>query len=126
MSNIDQDAVDIEELQGYSVGIPLQTTEDHLGRVLGHEAPDSETSADLTWREERDQLFTEDDEELLEEREVENAEDDAIDADDDDAVHWNRQIPSEFEDGTRRRDLLTTENERRDREGHTIAPGDET
>ena len=90
--------------------VPLQTTEDHLGRILGREPSDEVDSADLTWQQERDRAVDDDDEALLAEEEVENAEDDVIDADND--------------DGTSEPYLRDTEQEPPAQEGHIVSPAD--
>jgi len=105
-------------------GVPLQTTEDHLGRLLGREPLDAVDSSEITWKQERDHAVDDDDEALLSEEEVENAEDDVIDADDDDATRSNSLTPAELSDSTTARDLLDAENESSDREGHVISPED--
>ena len=105
-------------------GVPLQTTEDHLGRLLGREPLDAVDSSEITWKQERDHAVDYDDEALLSEEEVENAEDDVIDADDDDATRSNSLTPAELSDSTSARDLLDNENESSDREGHVISPED--
>ncbi len=108
----------------FSEGVPLQNTEDHLGRLLGRES-EQINSDDLTRTEERDLAIDDDDESRLEEREVENAEDDVIDAENDDSIRSNNLTPEELSDSTRKHDLLDNDNESRSREGHTISPEDQ-
>jgi hypothetical protein len=111
-------------LSDYATGVPLQTTEDHLGRLLGREQEPFDID-DVTRSEERNRAVDEDDEALLAENEVEYAEDDVMDADADDSMVSNNLTPEELSDSTRQRDLLDTENESRSREGHTISQEDE-